>query len=62
MLKSILNLRDVKLLNKTEQKQITGHGLMCIIMCGPGDGNTPIYDNNPFDELPFAEEVGCVCT
>ncbi|WP_430412920.1 hypothetical protein [Kordia sp.] len=60
MLKSILKLSNVQLLNKTEQKQIKGRGLMCIIICGPGDGNTPIYDND--HDTPIAEEVGCVCS
>lgn len=62
MLKSILNLSNVRLLNKDEQKHIKGRdSLMCIVMCGPGDGNVSIYDNNPDLPESLQEEVGCFC-
>lgn len=60
MLKSILNLRNVQPLSKKEQKNIKGgDSFMCLVMCGPGDGNIPIYDYD-MDSL-FPEEVGCFC-
>jgi len=60
MLKNISNLGSV--LSKEDQKAIQGGDgtLLCTALCGPGDGNTPIYDyNNPF--YPFPVEIGCVC-
>ncbi|MFC4633162.1 hypothetical protein ACFO3O_04545 [Dokdonia ponticola] len=59
MLKNISNLGTV--LNKVEQKSISGglSDFLCVAICGPGDGNTPIYDN-PHDS-PFPETVGCIC-
>jgi hypothetical protein len=61
MLKSISSLGTV--LNKIEQKSINGGSsdFLCIAICGPGDGNTPIYDDNPFDDSPISETVGCIC-
>jgi hypothetical protein len=62
MLKNISNLGSV--LSRTEQKAVQGgQTLMCIIMCGPGEGGIPIY-NDPFpgDPNPVPEEVGCACT
>lgn len=61
MLKNISNLGSV--LNRAEQKAVQGgQSFMCAVICGPGDGNTPIYDNPlPHEENPIPEEVGCIC-
>ena len=60
MLKNLSNLGTV--LTKTEQKNVQGgNSFLCAALCGPGDGNTPIYEENPFDNYPLPEEVGCVC-
>lgn len=60
MLKNISSLGTI--LNKIEQKSISGGSdFLCVAICGPGDGNYPIYDNNPFDDSPISETVGCIC-
>jgi len=68
MLKSILNLSNARQLSKKEQKLIKGgDSFMCLVMCGPGDGNTPIYDYNyyplgtPLGDAMIPVEVGCAC-
>ena len=63
MLKNISNLGTV--LNKAEQKSISGglSDFLCVAICGPGDGNTPIYDipNDTTNDSPIPETVGCIC-
>jgi hypothetical protein len=61
MLKNISNLGSV--LSRADQKAVKGgQSFMCAALCGPGDGNTPIYDYPyPGDPNPLPEEVGCVC-
>ena len=57
-MENISNLGSV--LSRADQKAVKGgQSFMCAIICGPGDGNTPIYEENPWS--PFPEEVGCVC-
>jgi hypothetical protein len=59
MLKNISNLGSV--LSRADQKAVKGGDgtLLCTALCGPGDGNVPIYDENPITGFP--EEVGCFC-
>jgi hypothetical protein len=71
MLKSILNLSNVQVLSKNDQKQIQGgDSFMCLVMCGPGAGGTPIYSDrdlyisNGYSDtvVTIQEEVGCACS
>jgi hypothetical protein len=62
MLKNISNLGSV--LSRADQKAVKGgQSFMCAALCGPGDGNTPIYDDPmPWEDPNLPQEViGCVC-
>jgi hypothetical protein len=67
MLKSILNLSNVRTLSKKEQKNIKGgDSFLCVALCGPGDGNVPIYGEEVFTapdgSLQFLTvEIACFC-
>ncbi|MEM6720103.1 MAG: hypothetical protein AAF611_12335 [Bacteroidota bacterium] len=60
------NLKGLKQLSKKEQTHVTGgDSFLCVALCGPGDGNIPIYDYPPFgmthEDVSFPEQVGCFC-
>ena len=63
MLNNISNLGSV--LSKAEQQSVKGgQSFLCAAICGPGDGNTPIYDYGFDPTMPDnmpPEEIGCVC-
>jgi hypothetical protein len=67
MLKSILDLGNVRPLSKKEQKNIKGgDSFLCAVICGPGSGNISIYDEDLIllpngDLITIEEEVGCFC-
>ncbi|PTX61401.1 hypothetical protein C8N46_10444 [Kordia periserrulae] len=67
MLKNLKNIAGVTKLSKNEQKNITGgDSFMCLVMCGPGSGNTPIYGEQDYylydgTVVTIPEEIGCVC-
>ncbi|MEM6685502.1 MAG: hypothetical protein AAF617_06865 [Bacteroidota bacterium] len=66
MLKQIKDIKGLKKLSKKEQKQVRGGDtLLCIALCGPGDGNISIYDymppGTPLGDAMIPIEVGCFC-